>query len=439
MSLPGPLSHDLVSRLPRSAGGDAEPVGTSPARPTGSAALRQRLRSRARAVARRAVKTVLRPTLDRYLHRVVAPLRERDESIHVEIEQLRRRLDAEAVDRGRSVMLPGSVDATRINLELLKQEFRNLGDRIDELGWALAPATGIEGASVRVAEQREQLHAVERRLRVLDAAVTTAPRPSGDATPPTEAPGKDPAPEAPRTLRRSGPASASFNYVGFERRFRGDADEVLAVQTERYADLLLEGLPPGMPVVDIGCGRGELLAVLADRGATVCGVEPDPGMVAEARARGVRVEQTEATAFLQDAEPGSLGAVFSAHVAEHLELQDLLDLVELSARALRPGGVFVAETPNPASLIVLGNSYVLDPTHIWPLHPSLFAFLCESAGYRDVRLHFFSPAEDYHLPLLQGEDLPPWGVTVNEAFTRLNDVLFGPQEYAVIARTAPQG
>ena len=42
-----------------------------------------------------------------------------------------------------------------------------------------------------------------------------------------------------------------------------------------------------------------------------------------------------------------------------------------------------AETPNPASLVVLGNSYVLDPTHVRPLHPSLMVFLCEGAGFRD--------------------------------------------------------
>jgi hypothetical protein len=119
-----------------------------------------------------------------------------------------------------------------------------------------------------------------------------------------------------------------------------------------------------------------------------------------------------------------------------LELSSLLELLELSASRLRPGGVFVAETPNPASLIVLGNSYVLDPTHVRPLHPSLMVFLCESAGFRDVKLRFFSPAEDYQLPLVDDPGAPPWVASVNTALSKLNETLFGPQEYAVIATVA---
>jgi hypothetical protein len=121
-------------------------------------------------------------------------------------------------------------------------------------------------------------------------------------------------------------------------------------------------------------------------------------------------------------------------VIEHLELPALLELIDLASTRLRPGGLFVAETPNPASLVVLGNSYVLDPTHVRPLHPSLMVFLCERAGFRDVRLEFHSPAEGYRLPIVDDADAPPWVATINAAFTKLNDVLFGPQEYAVIAR-----
>jgi hypothetical protein len=115
----------------------------------------------------------------------------------------------------------------------------------------------------------------------------------------------------------------------------------------------------------------------------------------------------------------------------------LLELIDLSRSKLRPGGIFIAETPNPASLIVLGNSYVLDPTHVRPLHPSLLAFLCESAGFREVHIEFHAPAEGYHVPLVDDPEAPPWAATVNAAFTKLNDVLFGPQEYAVIATTPP--
>jgi hypothetical protein len=116
-------------------------------------------------------------------------------------------------------------------------------------------------------------------------------------------------------------------------------------------------------------------------------------------------------------------------------------MIELSVRKLKPGGLFIAETPNPASLIVLGNSYIMDPTHVWPLHPSLLSFLIESAGFRDIRLQFSAPAEGYHIgPVQWDNDQPAVRAVVdqiNEAFHKLNHVLFGPQDYAVIATTPP--
>jgi SAM-dependent methyltransferase len=232
---------------------------------------------------------------------------------------------------------------------------------------------------------------------------------------------------------QAAPSSALFDYVGFERRFRGDPEAIAAALAERYLDLLVAN----PPVVDIGCGRAELVELLARRGVEAIGVDTDPSMVAEARDRGLDVRQVDGSSFLRDREPGSLGAIIATHLVEHLEFPDLVELLELAASRLRPGGVFIAETPNPTSLVVLGNSYILDPTHLRPLHPSLLTFLCEGAGFRDIRLRFHAPATDYHLPMIDDPDAPPWTKRVNDAFTKLNSVLFGPQEYALIATAAP--
>ena len=156
----------------------------------------------------------------------------------------------------------------------------------------------------------------------------------------------------------------------------------------------------------------------------------------------ITVHEELAGDWLRSVPDGSLGAIITTHVLEHLELDDMIELLELAAVKLGPDSVFISETPNPSSLIVLGNSYLLDPTHVRPLHPSLLAFLCEKAGFRDVRLRFFSPAEDYHLPMTElGEDAPDWARelagSVNRGFSTLNEVLFGPQDYAVVARTPP--
>lgn len=413
MSLPESLDRSLTDRL--AGGPTAPPAQVPPTAPQARGA--RRVLSRGKRFARRVVKRVLvtvAPDLLAYRN-----------GLAVEVAALRQQV-TEMVDRNaeHSTRL-GMTEANRINLELLKGEVRGLEQRLRELGFAFAPATGLEGAGARFAELREQINAIERRIRYgqVGDAEGAQPTPSSPDTSDMPAPRGD----------ATGVTSELFNYVGFERRFRGDPAEVLSAQEERYADMLA----PHGPVVDIGCGRAELLQVLAGRGVEVIGVDTDGGMVAEGRARGLRIEHTDAVSFLRSAEPNSLGAIFSAHVAEHLELDVLISFIELALSRLKPGGLFVAETPNPQSLIVLGNSYILDPTHVRPLHPSLFSFLCETAGYRDVRLHFYAPATGYHLGFVDDPHAPEWVKQLNENFRRLNEVLFGPQEYAVIATKAP--
>ena len=375
--------------------------------------------SRARspvAWAKQATKQGVRKAIAWYVDPTAADAAERAATfvagrLAAEVDELSRRFERTPEDDARFVA---------INLELLKGELRALQATLDEIGMAIAPATGLAGATARMAELRERVNALERRTR------GGAAGPSAGAAAP-----------APAAARASGVASGAgggsdrFDYVGFERRFRGDTADVVAIQRQRYLELL-RGRGP---VLDVGCGRGELLSVLAAEGIDALGVDLEADSVAQAVEAGLDVHRGDALEFLRARPEGSFGAVVSFHVVEHLQLEELVELLELSVSRLRPGGLFVAETPNPSSLIVLGNSYVLDPTHVRPLHPSLMAFLCETAGFRDVRLEFYAPAEAYRLPLI-GTPSSELAV-VNEAFSRLNEVLFGPQEYAVLAITAP--
>lgn len=432
--LPGPLRSEATDALPergRVTTGE-EAAAPEPARdaPAADRAVRNpravagALKRRARAEAKRRFHSFARRTVTAG---GLTGVEAEASAAHAEVRQLRDEINAVYEElRPLSVELRlgrrevrGTVDANRINIELLKGEVRSSERKLDELGMAFAPGAGLAGAAARFAELREAVNGLERRLRNLSSGARSSGEPESDE------------PGAPQA---DAPTSTLFNYVGFERRFRGDPEQILANLDSRYGELLLAN----QPIVDVGCGRAELLEMLASRGAEVVGVEPDPGMVAEGRARGVTVHEAYASDYLRSVGDHSLGSIFSAHVAEHLQLDVLIELLELSIRKLKPGGVFIAETPNPESLIVLGNSYILDPTHVWPLHPSLLTFLCESAGFRGVRLEFFSPAEGYHLAPVESASDPELAEGVNDALGRLNKVLFGPQEYAVIATTPPE-
>ena len=72
------------------------------------------------------------------------------------------------------------------------------------------------------------------------------------------------------------------------------------------------------PVLDVGCGRGELLGLLREAGVEARGIDADADMVAYARGEGLDVEQADALAYLESLDDGSLGGIFAGQVVEHL-------------------------------------------------------------------------------------------------------------------------
>ncbi|HET9443078.1 MAG TPA: methyltransferase domain-containing protein [Acidimicrobiales bacterium] len=188
---------------------------------------------------------------------------------------------------------------------------------------------------------------------------------------------------------------------------------------ERYAELA-EHLAGCDPVVDLGCGRGEFVAVLEDRGIRATGVEADPEQVRAAGQHGLAVERGDAVTWLAGADDGSLGGLALLQVVEHLTAQEVVELVALGARKVRPGGRVLVETVNPTSLYVFAHSFYRDPTHTAPVHPAYLEFLFREAGFAEVEVH-------WRTPVPEDEALTGPGVE------RLNDLLFAPQDYALVA------
>jgi len=171
-------------------------------------------------------------------------------------------------------------------------------------------------------------------------------------------------------------------YLGFEDLFRG-SEEFIRERQRPYVDLL-RGHDP---VFDLGCGRGELLDLLAEAEIEAFGTDIDAGMAARAREKGHRVEQEDGLELLERTEDGVLGTVFSAQVVEHLAHEDLLRLLRLARQKLRPGGLFVAETVNPHSLQAM-KTFWIDPTHEHPVFPETLVALCRAEGYDSALVIF---------------------------------------------------
>ena len=216
-------------------------------------------------------------------------------------------------------------------------------------------------------------------------------------------------------------------YAAFEEKFRGERDDVkgrVAVYVPRLVDA---GLGTSeAPVLDLGCGRGEWLELLKDRGLQARGVDINRTMLASCRAMNLDVAEADALASLTETPAASLGAVTGFHIVEHLPLPYLVSMLKETARTLRPGGIAIFETPNPENVLVGSHTFYLDPTHLKPIPPATLKFFMEAAGLRDVELVFLHPSPA-HEQLTTGD--PAVDAFVNSRF-------FGPRDYAVIAHKA---
>jgi SAM-dependent methyltransferase len=202
------------------------------------------------------------------------------------------------------------------------------------------------------------------------------------------------------------------DYFAFEARMRGSTADVRERQRP-YVDDFRDAAP----MLDVGCGRGEMLGLLRDAGIEARGVDADADMVAYARGEGLDVEQADALAYLETLSDASLGGIFAAQVVEHLPPATLFRLLELARQKLRPGGILVAETINPLSPLAL-RSYFADLTHAQPLVPETLALLAGQAGFRDVDIRYLNS--------------PRHADDVDE---RIREILFAPLDYAIVART----
>ena len=215
------------------------------------------------------------------------------------------------------------------------------------------------------------------------------------------------------------------NYLSFEDSFRGSREEIkkrVAIYLPRLR-AAVAGTDEA-PILEVGCGRGELLEVLRSEGLKAAGVDSNVAAVEKCRELGLDIALGDLFETLAKTADGSLGGLVALHVVEHLPFELLQKLLDETLRVLRTGGIAIFETPNPQNILVGASNFYIDPTHRNPVHPQTLHYLVEARGMiqvESVMLHPFP--KEMHLP----ESDSPAARFINEHF-------FGPQDYAVVGR-----
>jgi SAM-dependent methyltransferase len=161
----------------------------------------------------------------------------------------------------------------------------------------------------------------------------------------------------------------------------------------------------GGKILEVGCGKGELLALFKARGYEVYGIELLPELVQSARERfGLEVQEGD---FLYSHYPSQFfDLVIFYHVLEHLP-QPNLGLLE-AKRILKRGGFLLLQLPNILSFqckIFKGRWFALElPRHLYHFSPKTIKLLLKHAGFELVRLSHFSLRNN---PLILASSLFP--------------------------------
>jgi O-antigen chain-terminating methyltransferase len=212
-------------------------------------------------------------------------------------------------------------------------------------------------------------------------------------------------------------------YVSFEDQFRGTREDIKN-RVSAYLSLVTDAGAGSeeFPVLDLGCGRGELLELLKENGLVAKGFDLNRIMVQQCMELNLQVEEQEALDGLRRLPANSLGAITGMHLIEHLSYKQMIALFDEALRAIKPGGVVIFETPNPENILVGAYTFYSDPTHKNPLPPNLVKFLVEARGFVRPQIMRLHPNEELAETLSNMPEISPY--------------FSGPQDYAVVAYKA---
>ncbi len=181
-------------------------------------------------------------------------------------------------------------------------------------------------------------------------------------------------------------ANDGRNTIGFVGERLGEYVDFADVFRPAFNDLvnqlayLKNWLPRVGRGVDLGAGRGEMVQVMLEHGLNAIGIDIDSSMVDEAMSRGLDVRLSGADDFFNSCGSGSLAAVTAIQVVEHVDTPTLEHWFAEAKRVLQPGGVFIAETPNPHAVDAF-KAFWVDVTHVRPYYPESLLHMAQSAGF----------------------------------------------------------
>jgi SAM-dependent methyltransferase len=208
-------------------------------------------------------------------------------------------------------------------------------------------------------------------------------------------------------IRKGGRAPELRRHLLGGDEGRSELEWLRATLYDDLATVLAQNVA-GKRVLDVGCGTGELVGYLAERGFAAEGIEPSAEAAAEARSRGRSVISSRLEPFAARPDrAGAYDAVTFLNVMEHVPSP--VAILQATRGMLGPGGVVAIRVPNDFNDLQLATQERLGLRPYWvavPDHVNYFSVrsltsLLDRIGFDAVHVQTDFPME---LFVLMGDD-----------------------------------
>jgi len=162
------------------------------------------------------------------------------------------------------------------------------------------------------------------------------------------------------------------------------------IQYTYFRKNYLKHLPKDLhaKILDIGCGMGHFLNFLSVEGYTnSLGIDISEENIEFCKKNNFNVRQADVFSFLKEASDNTYDTIIMNDLIEHLEKQEVLNLLHLIREKLNHGGLLIIKAPNASNPFMAPSSRYLDFTHELLFTEESLSQVLKICGYYKVTIY----------------------------------------------------
>lgn len=178
----------------------------------------------------------------------------------------------------------------------------------------------------------------------------------------------------------------SSHYSSLDKK----QNEVDYLKKSKHGQQFIEFLPSNcdIKIIDLGCGTGSLVSGLKNSGyKNVFGIDVSHENIEQGKLADLDIDYGEIIDFLDQAihNNRNYDVIFLMDVLEHLDDNELYDVVDKVRKVLSSDGIFIIKTINAESLIS-GMGRYMDITHERSFTSHSMKELMSAFGYEELEI-----------------------------------------------------